>query len=192
MVTAELEYRARCSAFTRDRSILLGEPGLRVREHGRPARLLPYHAVRRVYLSRTPSRFIPVLYRCRLEMADGSHLSFSNQNYLGMARFVDQGPAYAAFVRALHRRLRDYPVRFEQGLGRTAGYAIWALALMLGLFLGLLFLLGAIRSDLLSMFASLLGTLPLAGLVYLFHKRNRPAGYRPESIPRELLPAEGD
>lgn len=185
-----VSYSARCSAFERERLYLLAEPGLRVRETGRPERLLPYHAMRHLCLTHTVSRYIRDLYRCRILMADGSKLVLSNQHYLGGARFRDQGPEYAIFMRALHQRLLRGNTVFEQGPGIVARYAMWSLGLGLALFLAILLLVGLAEGNLLLLLAAMAGVLPLGGVMYLIHNRNRPQAYRPEAIPPELLPAE--
>ena len=183
-------YRARRTAFERERWYLLDRPGLRVREAGRGERLIPYHSMRGVFLMRTPTRYIRDLYRCRIRLADGARLLLSNQHYLGLGRFEDRGAEYAAFVRALHRRLQGHKAVFEQGLGPVAYWAMWGLGLSLGLLLAIVLLAGALNGDFLLLFGALIGFLPLGSLVYLFLKRNRPRPYRPDAIPPELLPAD--
>ncbi len=183
-------YRVRRTAFERERWYLLDEPGLRLREAGRAERLIPYHSIRGLRLTHTPTRYIRDLYRCRIRLADGGRLLLSNQHYLGLGRFEDRGQEYAGFVRALHRRLQGHKAVFDQGVGPVAYWAMWGLGLSVGLLLAIVLLVGALNGDFRLLFGALAGFLPLGSLVYLFLKRNRPRPYRPDAIPPELLPAD--
>jgi len=158
--------------------------------NGRKSGRVPFRTLRRVRLSFRPAsmqthRFAAELWADgapKLEILSGSWKSMVEQERLDKS--------YAAFIAELHRRiaLAAPPARFEQG---SHPFLYWpGLIVYVGVSLGLAWLvMRALQADVKA------GAAFVSGFLALFlwqggnyFRRNRPAQYRPDALPAELMP----
>ena len=151
---------------------------------------IPFRGVRRVRMSYRPAnlqthRFMTELWAegaPKLEILSSSWKSLVEQERL-------DGP-YAAFVAELHRRiaLAAPPARFEQG---SHPFRYWpGLVLFVGVSLAAALLIVRALQAHAQGGAAIIGAF-LALFLWQdgnYFRRNRPALYRPEAIPAEVLP----
>ena len=153
---------------------------------------IPYRNIQRLRLSYRPTsmqshRFVTEVWAegvSKLEIISTSCKSMFEQERL------DQ--SYSDFVRALHHRILDAPTstRFEQG---SSPFIYWpGLLIFICVALGLAGLI--VRSLQNGVFsgAALTGAF-LAMFIWYggnFLRRNRPRAYRPDALPKELIPLQ--
>ena len=159
-------------------------------EAGAKSGRVPYRAVRRVRMSYKPAsmqthRFVTEIWAQgapRLVIVSSSWKSLMEQERLDAP--------YAAFVRELHRRLRDAgaPVDYVQGRHPLSYWPGLALFLAVGLGLA-----AAVARALET--HTLGGAVVVAGFLALFlwqggnfFHRNRPGRYSPQALPAQLIP----
>lgn len=85
--------------------------------------------ITRVRLTWRPGQLMKAAFHLELAARDGLRLEIGSVSRVSIAGVRDQGPAYAAFVRALHRTLTASGARPEY----QAGFAPWRWRLMVGL-----------------------------------------------------------
>jgi hypothetical protein len=170
-------------SFRLEPDAIAWEAGLR---HGRIA----YGDVRRVRLSFRPANMQPYRFLAEVWSAAGPKIAIASSSWRSMVEQQRQDSAYSAFIMELHRRLVAARVAavFDAGspvLLYWPGVAIFVA--------GSLALAGLIAIALQR--AAWAGAAMIAGLLALFlwqvgsfFKRNRPGRYRPEDLPRTLLP----
>jgi hypothetical protein len=151
---------------------------------------IPYRNIRRLRLSYRPTsmqshRFVTEVWAegaAKLEIISTSCKSMFEQERL------DQ--SYSDFVRALHHRISDAPTstRFEQG---SSPFVYWpGLLVFACVALGLAgLIIRALQNGSLS--GAVLVVAFLAMFIWYggnFLRRNRPGKYRPDVLPKELIP----
>lgn len=103
----------------------------------------------------------------------------------------ERDPVYAAFVRDLHQHLATRPagaVRFSAGVSEGRLKAVQVMLVITGLlFAALPLVLLLLSGDLRMLVATAAGGILVAGL-YGWMQKNRPRGYDPQHVPREMLP----
>jgi hypothetical protein len=173
------EYRFRRSALEPARSFAL-HPGY-IEVAGEDIHhYVPLTDVRQLHL-----RFVRTRQRdyhqCRVRVADGSVLFLQNVDYRGIAKFEKQSVAYSAFVTALHRALLPHrdQVIFRSGSATT--YIATILAVVILSLVLVASLTGGLWLLCLALAATIFVLLPII-------PRSRPRLYRPEHIPRDMLP----
>jgi len=159
-------------------------------EAGAKSGRVPYRAVRRVRMAYKPAsmqthRFVTEIWAPgvpRLVIVSSSWKSLVEQERLDAP--------YAAFVRELHRRLRDAgaPVDYVQGRNPLSYWPGLALFVVVGLGLA-----AAVARALQT--HALGGAVVVAGFLALFlwqggnfFHRNRPGRYSPQALPAQLMP----
>jgi hypothetical protein len=160
---------------------------------GRRAGRVPYGDIARVRMSYRPvtmqtRRFITEIWPGG--PAGGAKLSIPSTTWRSMVEQAPQDQAYGAFIRELHRRIaaRDGAPSFETGLPGVLywpGLAVFAAA---ALALAALTLRALQTGELAG--AAFVGAF-LALFVWQsgsYFRRNRPGRYRPDALPRELVP----
>ncbi|MDI4666110.1 hypothetical protein K9U40_17535 [Xanthobacter autotrophicus] len=138
-----------------------------------------------------PAKFAAAAFEIEISGRDGTRLKTASASRISLTGVRDQGPDYAAFVRALHAALaaRGSAAHFR------GGYARWRFILMVTVgalaLAGLLTVLGFALLERQWSFALFLGAMgafvvwPTAETIW----RNRPLRYTPDRIPPHLLPA---
>jgi hypothetical protein len=169
--------------FRLDPDAIAWEAGFR---HGR----IEYGDIRRVRLSFRPANMQRYRFLAEVWSAAGPKIAIASSSWRSMVEQQRQDAAYSAFVMELHRRLVAARVAavFDAGsptLLYWPGVAIFtavsvALAGLTAIALQRAAWEGA------AMIAGLLGF--FLWQVGSFFKRNRPGRYRPEDVPRALLP----
>lgn len=76
---------------------LLGDGVLEVHPEKAPRRSIPLSRIRRLHLKQD----MPGMFGAELLADDGPMVRITSRHFLGVGRFEDRGPDYAAFVRAL-------------------------------------------------------------------------------------------
>ncbi|TAK48858.1 MAG: hypothetical protein EPO23_05205 [Xanthobacteraceae bacterium] len=155
------------------------------RRHGR----WPYGTIAKIRLSYRPQSIQNHAFRADITNAGGERIALMSTTWQGIAVLAPQNETYRAFLTSLHGHLaQESRARFITGMARplyVAGMAmlgalalamagLLARALMSGVYIGALFLVG---------FAALFmwqsGT---------YMRRNRPGEYSPRALPPYLLP----
>ena len=170
-------------SFRLEPDALAWEAGLR---HGRVA----YADIRRVRLSFRPANMQRYRFLAEVWSAAGPKIAIASSSWRSMVEQQRQDAAYSAFVMELHRRLAAARAAAVFHAGSPAliywpGLAIFtAVSVALAGLTAIALQRGAWE-----------GAAMIAGLLVLFlwqvgsfFKRNRPARYRPEDVPRALLP----
>ena len=157
---------------------------------GRHEGRVPYGRIARVRLSFRPATMQTRRFVTELWPADGRRLSIPSTSWRSMVEQTPQDQAYGDFIRELHRRLAagGCAATLETGLPAMlywpglAAFAAVALALVA-------LIVRALEVGELAGAAFVGGFLGL--LIWqsgTFFRRNRPGRYRPEALPRELVP----
>ncbi len=156
------------------------------RHHGR----VPYARIVRVRLSFRPQTMQSRRFLTEVWPADGPRLSIASASWRSVLDQAVQDEAYGAFVRALHARLA--------AAGSAASFDAGSPPLLywpgLAVFVAAAAALAALAVHALATRqwtgAALVGGF-LAFLLWQsgdFFRRNRPARYRPDALPRHLVP----
>jgi hypothetical protein len=157
---------------------------------GRREGRIPYGRIRRVRLSFRPVTMQTRRFITEVWSAGGPRLSIASTSWRSMVEQTAQDQAYGAFVRELHRRItaagatpaydRGSPaLLYWPGLavfaGVVVGFAVLIVrALEIGAYAG-----AAVVGAFFALFGWQSGT---------YFWRNRPGGYRPDALPKELVP----
>jgi hypothetical protein len=157
---------------------------------GRQQGRIPYARITRIRLS-----YRPVTMQTRRFVTDiwwpgGRRLSIASTSWRSLAEQAAQDAPYGAFVRALNARMA--------GAGAQASYETGAPALLywpgLAVFAGVALALAALTLRALQT-GAYAGAAVVGGFCVLFiwqsgayFRRNRPGCYRPEAVPKELVP----
>ena len=151
-----------------------------------------YPMIARVRLSYLPSNLGARRFVTKIWPRNAPRVELASSSYKSVVLMEEQGPAYNAFVRELHRRIVDArgDCRFDGGF---AAWRWWPMAAVgVGGTLGLAyFALQTLASGDWS------GMLLVAAFTALFVwqvgplvTRNRPRSYDPRQIPEDLLPPD--
>jgi hypothetical protein len=159
------------------------EAGLR---HGRIA----YGDIRRVRLSFRPANMQPYRFLAEVWSAAGPKIAIASSSWRSMVEQQRQDAAYSAFVMELHRRLVGARVAAVFDAGSPA-LLYWP---GVAIFTAVSIALAGLTAIALQR-AAWEGAAMIAGLLALFlwqvgsfFRRNKPGRYRPEDLPRALLP----
>jgi hypothetical protein len=157
---------------------------------GRKAGHIPFRSVRRLRLSYRPASMQSHRFMTELWAEGAPKLKILSSSWKSMVEQERKDKSYAAFVAELHRRiaLAAPPACFEQG---SHPLLYWpGLLVFVGVALGFAALIArALQGGAMS------GAAFVGGFLVLFlwqgenfFRRNRPALYRPEALPAELMP----
>ena len=157
---------------------------------GRHEGRIPYARVTRVRLSFRPVTMQTRRFLAEVWSAGGPRLSIASTSWRSMVEQAAQDQAYGAFMRELHRRIAAAGAApaFDRGspallywpglavfVGVVAGFAVLIVqALDIGAYGG-----AAVVGAFFALFAWQGGT---------YFRRNRPGRYRPDALPKELVP----
>ena len=185
----EIVYTYRPSLLGAPWQFTLTPGGIRWRA-GRREGQVPYEAVRRVRLSYRPANMQSYRFVTEIWAEGAPRLRIVSTSWKSMFLQERLNAGYAAFVAALHRRLREAgaPIVYERG---THPFVYWAGVAVFGI-VCLAFIVLALRG---------LQQHVLAGAAFVaiflavfawhgvnFLRRNRPGFYRPDALPAALLP----
>jgi hypothetical protein len=151
----------------------------------------PYRDIVEVRLSYAPSRANAARYRCDLKMRSGQRVAIISTHYAGIADFEDRAATYVPFVRALIARVAaaNPAARFRSG-ATILGYLAQHLFLF-AMFALLMFALAefgvAYVSE--SSWVKLFVVLCFVPVLIAYARKNWPRPFKPEAIPKEVLPA---
>ncbi|MCB1498475.1 MAG: hypothetical protein KDK07_01595 [Bauldia sp.] len=187
----DVSYAFRPNAFGGTRTYQLTVDALTWTDEGHPLDGVFFDDIAEVRLAYAPSRIARNRYRTQVIFRPGGMTEFTNMSYAGFADFEDRSDDYAAFVRALHRRLAaiDPQPAFRKG-SSVAGYLASILITVL-IFAGLvvaalmLFNWGGPWIAIVKI-AIILFFIPTL-LRYL--RRSTPATYDPRDLPADALPS---
>ena len=186
---ASVRYAYKASLIGAAHQFELTDAGLSWRVAGRSG-VWPYADIAAIRLSYRPVSMQSHRFRADIDHIGGGRIAILSTTWQTAALMAPQDHGYRAFMVELHRRLQDAGSKaaLVGGIGPKTYAAALALltllgiamaglllrALLIGEFVGALFLLG---------FAALF-TWQIGGFV----KRNRPRTYSLDNLPRELLP----
>jgi hypothetical protein len=157
---------------------------------GRFSDRVPYDRIRRLRLSYRPATMQSHRFLAEIWPVSGPKLTISSTSWRSMVEQERQDDAYRAFLTELHRRIAagggrpsleagSPPLMFWAGVVVFAGAGAALAALTFR----------ALQFGQLSGAAVIGGFLALLGWqVVTFMGRNRPARYRPDAIPAQVLP----
>jgi len=187
-----MEYSTRRSLLEKERTYVLGDDAIEVREAGKPAIEIPFRDIVEVNLAYLPNRYHSRIHRCLLRTRSHGKIPILNTHMAGFARFEDRSASFTPFVRELHRRLVPLgaQIRFTSGVGAAMwGCTILMLLLVVaaGIFVGLLLSRGAELTGSAVVKLGLLAVLLPAAIAYI--RVNRPKRYDPANPPDRLLPS---
>jgi hypothetical protein len=157
---------------------------------GRHEGRIPYGSISRVRLSFRPVTMQTRRFLTEIWPGRGPRLSIASTSWRSLVEQVAQDEAYGAFIRELHRRIAAAGAQTSFETGSPAilywpglvvfvgvGLALSALtvrALQVGEFAG-----AALVGGFLALFVWQSGT---------YFQRNRPGHYRPDALPKDLVP----
>ena len=157
---------------------------------GRREGRIPYGRIRRVRLSYRPVTMQMRRFVTEIWPMDGPRLMIASTSWRSLVEQGTQDVAYGAFVKELHRRIAaaGAPATFDSG---SPPLLYWpGLAIFAGGTLALAVL--TVRALLVEAYA---GAAFVGGFLGLFlwqsgnyFWRNRPGTYRPDALPKELVP----
>lgn len=187
----EIDYGFRAHAFAKDRVFRLTGDALVWQDEGAPLDGVFFDDIAEVRVAYAPTRVARNRYRTQVIFKQGGMVEIFNTHYAGFADFAERNAEYAAFVRALHRRLaeRNAPTAFRKG-NSPAAYAgnvvltVFIFA-MIALAVVLLFNFGLVWIAVVKL-AIILFFVPT---LIRYVRRSRPAAYDPRAIPADALPA---
>ena len=154
---------------------------------------IPYGDIRRLRLSFRPVTMQTYRFLAEIWAVGAPKLQFASSSWRSMVDQERHDAAYSSFVVELHRRLAaaGADATFEGG---SPAFLYWPGLVMFG---GVSIALAALTVRGLQAQAWV-GTAIVAGFLGLFlwqagtfFQRNRPGAYRPEAVPRRLLPDSG-
>jgi len=170
-------------SFRLEPDALAWEAGFR---HGR----IPYGDIRRVRLSFRPANMQRYRFLAEVWSEAGPKIAIASTSWRSMVEQQRQDAAYSAFVTELHRRLVAARVVAVFDAGSPALLYWPGVAIFTAVSVALAGLTAVALQR-----AAWEGAAMIAGLLALFlwqvgsfFKRNRPGRYRPEDVPRALLP----
>jgi hypothetical protein len=157
---------------------------------GRHAGAIPYDRIVRVRLSFRPVSMQTRRFVTEIWLATGVRLSIPSTSSRSLVEQAAQDQAYGAFVRGLHRRMMAARTQARFETGRPAALYWPGLAVFVLVALGLAAL--AVRALEAGAWA---GAAFIGGFFALFvwrsgtyFQRNRPGRYRPDALPKDLVP----
>ena len=154
--------------------------------HGR----IPYGRITRVRLSFRPVTMQTRRFVTEIWWADGPRLVIASSSWRSLVEQEAQDRPYGIFVRALHRRLAaagtaatfetgSPAVLYWPGLAMFAGVALALAVLSVRALQTGAYAAAAVVGGFLALFLWQSGT---------YFRRNRPGRYRPDAVPKELVP----
>jgi hypothetical protein len=182
-------YSFRPSAFGAPREFRLLDGGL-AWEIGRRSGVIPFERIERVRMSYRPATLQMHRFVTEIWSADVPRLDIVSSSWKSMVEQADQGSDYRAFITELHDRLTTARrgIRFDAGVHP---FLYWpGVVVFVGAAIGFAALtVRALESDA-GLAALLIGAFLLlflwqAGNIFY---RNKPMAYRPDALPRALLP----
>lgn len=186
-----VDYGFRAHAFTGNRVFRLTEDALVWQDEGAPVDGVRYDDIAEVRVAYAPTRVARNRYRTQVIFKQGGMVELFNMHYAGFADFEERNADYAAFVRALHRRLAERNARPTYRKGNSPAAYVGNVALtvfvlaMLALAFVLLLAFGLVWIAVVKL-AIILFYLP----TLIRHiRRSRPETYDPRAIPADALPA---
>ena len=193
-VTARPAYVARANALEYEAIWRLGPDGLELQ--GGPTAgpdvvmRFPYRDIVSIRLSYAPSRINSTRYRCDLRMRSGRQIAILSTHYAGIADFEDRAATYVPLVRALIVRVAaaNPAAAFRSGKHPLAYWAehIFLLAMVVLLVLVLSMTGFAYVGDSAWVkFAIILFFIPL---LLAYTRKNWPRGFKPDAVPKDVLP----
>lgn len=146
--------------------------------------------IARLHLRFQPAKFASATFEMDVIGAEGTRLRVASASRTGLTNVRDQGPDYAAFVRALHGALTTAGTRVECRGGY--GALRWGLMVALGAVAGA----GLVAVVAFALLERQWTTAALIALLALLVgwpmvetlRRNRPLVYRLDELPQRLLP----
>jgi hypothetical protein len=151
---------------------------------------IPYAGIARVRLSFRPVTMQTRRFVTEIWPTSGAKLSIASTSWRSLVEQAAQDQAYGAFIRALHRRLAAAGANtlFETGVPPILYWP--GLVVFAALALGLAVL--ALRALQIGQFAAAAFVGGFLGLLLWqsgnYFRRNRPGRYRPEAVPKDLVP----
>jgi hypothetical protein len=159
---------------------------------GRHEGRIPYGRIRRVRLSYRPVTMQTRRFVTEIWPMDGPRLTIASTSWRSLVEQGTQDDAYGAFVKELHRRIAaaGAPAAFEAG---SAALLYWpGVVIFVAGTLALAAL--TVRALMVEAYA---GAAFVGGFLGLFlwqsgnyFWRNRPGTYRPDALPKELVPGK--
>lgn len=181
-------YSFRNSAFEKaETSYRLTDAGLEISKLGYSTSI-PYSEIKKVQLYHDPTRFAMDKYQCDLTLGNGAVFTLKSVHYRGLGDFEDRGPAYTAFIRGLHERLKNFPgIVYHSGNqpGCFAGNLVVLIATVLLVTFALLYMGSSTTTGILIKL-SVVVVMLIFSISYM--KKNKPASYSPDHLPEKLLP----
>lgn len=183
-------YRCRSGVLERETTWTLTGDALERGEANAPPQRLPYGDIAEVRLIYDPTRFDTQRHRCTITGANRRRATITSTSYLSVGEFEDRGPAYAAFIRELIRRIAVVTprCRFRAGKRPWVFFAehLFLLAMLL-LLVAVLAMVGewSLPTLVSVKLAVIAGYLPIA---YQYAKRNWPRAFTAGQVPPEVLP----
>ena len=150
----------------------------------------PYRDIVGVRLSYGPSRVDLGRYRCDLRMRSGQQLAIVSTHYAGIADFENRAATYAPFVRALIARIAaaNPSARFRSGENPVAYWAdhlfLLAMVAMLVFLLSITGFAYVVDSAWVKLFIIIF----FIPLLIAYTRKNWPRNFRPDAIPKDVLP----
>lgn len=151
---------------------------------------LPLADIREVRLLFSPAKFASSSYETRLRLKDGRKVSIGSVSRTSLTATTDQGPAYAAFVGALHCAIGEAGGQpaFRGGLSPLR----WWVMVVLGA-LATLGLIAVLVHALVTQAFAFAGILAVLGAAVVWPTaemlwRNQPVTYQPDHLPERLMP----
>lgn len=188
-------YTYRLNILTPETTIWLGAEAFQVIEKAGRQRTISYDDVSGVRLSYEPTRFTSDLYLCRIYLTGQTApvATISSTFYHGVLSFDPQLGAYRRLVLALHRKLSERGGSVAYRAGASA-FAYWGNAIFLSVVVVFsAMLLIPIVADVHLTGSNWFKIALIAFLVPVvaaWFWANRPRGYDPKAVPRELLPED--
>ena len=184
----QAEHRCRVSVLEPERLWSLRGEVLAMGDERGEIRI-PLVTLRKIRLEFAPTRFQLGRFRCHLYDQTGPCGTIQNEHFAGLATFEDRSASYRALVLMLLQRTAavNPSCRFEKGA------AMWSWLLQTAFMLGM----GLLLAVVLFFLWTAIGWLVVLKLLILaffvptairWVVRNKPADFRVEAIPMELLP----
>jgi hypothetical protein len=159
-------------------------------EYGRRSGTVRYDQIKRVRMAFRPATMQGHRFITEIWSPQAPKLQISSTSFRGLMEQARQDGDYAAFVGELHRRLdaAGAAARFESGMHPVVYWP--GAAIMAAIGGGLLFFLAKVIMN-----RDFTGALVVIGVMALFawqvgtiFYRNRPRSYRPDDLPRAVMP----
>ena len=182
-----ITYTFRSSALEKEKTLELTPEAIIIHTPDKTDSV-PLTSIQSVRLYYDPSGYAANKYQCDITLQNGAKLLIKSVHYVAPAIFEDRKQAYRDFIEALHRQLAPYEgIRYQAG-NQPGYFGLNMLTVLLSvIFVGIaLFSFGASAGNWIIVKSIFFIGLVYGALVYL--KRNRPGSYRPQQLPKKVLP----